>query len=71
MPQSRLKAGTATLIIGKQTHSSPIKTGATAIDFEIQIEKGITTLETLLEYTSTDRAAHGAFYVSIQYLDTL
>ena len=68
---ARLKAGTATLIIGKQTHSSPIKTGATAIDFEIQIEKGITTLETLLEYTSTDRAAHGAFYVSIQYLDTL
>ena len=66
-----LQAGTATLIIGKQTHSSPIKTGATAIDFEIQIEKGITTVETLLEYTSPDRAAHGAFYVSIQYLDTL
>jgi arylsulfatase A-like enzyme len=68
--EAALPAGTATLIIGKQTHSSPIKTGATSIDFELQVEKGITTLETLLEYTSPERPAHGAFYVSIQSLDT-
>ncbi|MDQ8196264.1 arylsulfatase [Coraliomargarita sp. SDUM461004] len=69
--EARILANQASLQVGAQTLTQPIPAGQRAVHFELPIEAGITTLESLFEYTAQQRPAHGAFYVSVEYLDSL
>jgi arylsulfatase A-like enzyme len=66
---ARLENGSAQLILGDAVHTQQIKSGARSIQFELNIERGVTTLETLIESADQSIAAHGAFYVEIEYVD--
>ncbi len=68
---ARLKAGTATLLLGSKTLTKPIPAGARSIQFKTHIEKSTMPLETLIKSTDDSIPAHGAFFVSIEYLNTL
>jgi arylsulfatase A-like enzyme len=70
LAQARLKAGTATLFLDGKSLSKPIPAGARSIQFNIDITQGTTTLETLIESADRSIPAHGAFYVSIELLNT-
>ncbi|WPJ96196.1 arylsulfatase [Coraliomargarita algicola] len=69
--EARILANQATLQLGEQTWTQAIPAGQRAVHFELPIEAGITTLESLFEYAGNKRPAHGAFYVSVEYLDSL
>ena len=68
---ARLKAGTATLLLGSKTLTKPIPADARSIQFKTHIEKSTMPLETLIKSTDDNIPTHGAFFVSIEYLNTL
>ena len=67
--EARLKAGSAQLILGDTVHTQKIPAGARSIQFELNIERGTTPLETQIESADHSIAAHGAFYVRIEYIE--
>lgn len=69
--EARLKTGSADLILGRQTHTKPIAEGAREVEFELHIPRGTVTLETVIKYADKKRPDHGAFYVTIELIDTL
>ena len=71
LSEARLKAGSAKLLLGKTILTKPIPEGTRTIQFIIHIASGTKTLETLMESTDRSIPAHGAFYIRIEYIDTL
>lgn len=69
--EARLKAGSAQLILGSKKLTKPIPEGAREIQFKLHIPRGTATLETAIKHTDRNFPDHGAFFVSIELLDTL
>ncbi|MGZ0708872.1 arylsulfatase [Coraliomargarita sp. W4R53] len=69
--EAGILANKATLQMGEQTLTQAISAGQRAVSFELSVEAGITSLEGLFEYAHNKRPAHGAFYVNVEYLDSL
>ncbi len=71
LAEAQLPAGTAQLTLSKQSYTQAIKPGDREVEFVLHIEDGIHDLETLMQYTDQGIPPHGAFYVRIEYFDTL
>ena len=68
---ARLPAGKAKLLIGNKTLTKRIPEGARSIQFSTHVPTGLHFLETIIESANNRIPAHGAFYVSIVYIDAL
>lgn len=69
--EARILAKQATLQLGDQRLTQEIPKGSRAVIFELPIQAGITSLESLFEYANNKRPEHGAFYVSVEYVNSL
>ena len=66
---ARLPAGTATLHIGAQSYRQVIPAGAEAVEFMLPVPQTATSLEAELLPDAAENAAHGAFFVCIEYIE--
>jgi arylsulfatase A-like enzyme len=69
LAEARLSAGNAQLIINGKPYTQAIKAGAREIQFELEVERGVTELETIIESADHSIPAHGAFFVRIEYIN--
>ncbi|MGJ8633263.1 MAG: arylsulfatase [Luteolibacter sp.] len=66
--EAALKTGEATLMLGDKTFTEAIKEGDRAVSFEVEINSGITTMETEIKRSESEVIRHGAFFADVEFL---